>query len=175
MAKKNGTHVVRDNVPSLAGALKLLATQRVMVGIPADKANRKNDDAGPINNAQLMAIHEYGAPEANIPARPVVEPTVRENRDAIRKGLKAAGDFALKGDKEGVDRQLHAVGIFVQNKMRAKITDGPFAPLSERTLAGRRAKGRTGTKPLIDTGQLRRALTYVIRSVRDAAKTIRGK
>jgi hypothetical protein len=31
------------------------------------------------------------------------------------------------------------------------------------TLERRRAKGRTGTKPLIDTGQLRNAITYVLR------------
>jgi hypothetical protein len=48
--------------------------------------------------------------------------------------------------------------------VRAFITAGQgFAPLAAATLAARRRKGRTGTKPLIDTGQLRRAITYVLR------------
>lgn len=171
MAPKN-LKVTIDRVPQLAKSLKALAETRVMVGVPGDKTDRKE---GPINNAALMKIHEDGAPEVNIPARPVVHPTISENQATIVAGLKQAGDKALQGDTPGMLKVLNALGLRLQNKMRAKITDGPFAPLSERTLAARRAKGRTGTKPLIDTGQLRRALTYVIRKVKWAGKLLTGR
>ena len=46
--------------------------------------------------------------------------------------------------------------------VQAEITDGAFAPLAERTIKGRLRRGRTGTKPLIDTGQYRRAFQYTI-------------
>jgi hypothetical protein len=36
--------------------------------------------------------------------------------------------------------------------------------LAERTLAARKARGRTGEKPLIDTGQLRNAVTFVVQA-----------
>lgn len=171
MAPKN-FKVTVDKLPGIAKALKELAETRVMVGVPGDKIERKEDGEGqnPINNAALMAIHESGAPEANIPARPVVHPTISDNKANIEAYLEKAGDRALDGDVSGMNKTYAALGLFMQNKLRAKITTGPFDPLSERTLAGRRAKGRTGTKPLIDTGQLRRALTYVIRKVKWAGQ-----
>lgn len=163
--------VTLDKVPQLTKSLKALAETRVMVGVPGDKAGRKGDE-GPINNAALMKIHEDGAPEVNIPARPVVGPTIKENTGTITHGLKLAGDKALDGDINGMMKMFNALGITIQNKMRAKITDGLAPPLAERTLAGRRARGRSGEKPLLDTGQLRRALTYVLRKVRWAGKLL---
>lgn len=167
--------VTIDRVPQIARSLRALAEQRVMVGVPGDKAGRKPEAGeGPINNAALMKIHEDGAPEVNIPARPVVGPTIKDSKATILAGLELAGDKALTGDTPGMMKALNALGLTMQNRMRKKITDGPFDPLSERTLAARRAKGRTGTKPLIDTGQLRRALTYVIRLVRYTGKKLTG-
>ncbi len=55
-------------------------------------------------------------------------------------------------------------GLMGQDAVRGKITSGPFVPLAPATLRARKAKGRTGEKPLIDTGQLRAAYTYVIRA-----------
>lgn len=174
MPNPKNLKVTKDNTAQFSKSLKALAENRVYVGIPADKTGRNTEPGEAINNAQLMYIHENGAPEVNIPARPVVHPTVKENRFLIQRGLKAAGEKALEGDTVGVLKTLNALGLVMQNQMRKKITDGPFAPLSERTLAARRAKGRTGTKPLIDTGQLRRALTYVIKKVKYTGKLLMG-
>ena len=57
----------------------------------------------------------------------------------------------------------HAAGLIAQNSVRRTLTTAAYRPLSERTLAERRARGRTGTKPLIDTGQYRNSITYVVR------------
>lgn len=176
MALPKNFKITLDKVPEISKAIENLATTRVMIGVPGDNADRNSDeDSGTINNAALMKIHEDGAPEANIPARPVVHPTIRANSDQIAASMKKAGMFALDGNDEGVDRQMNSTGIMMQNAMRRKITTGPFAPLSERTLAARRAKGHKSVKPLIDTGQLRRALTYVIRKIAWAGKQIKGK
>ena len=56
------------------------------------------------------------------------------------------------------------IGLQGADAVRAKITSGPFVPLAPKTLAKRRAKGRKGDKPLIDTGALQRAYTYAIRT-----------
>jgi hypothetical protein len=185
-----------DKVADVSDALSRLAETRVMAGIPSSKTSRNDDQ--PINNAQLMAIHESGAPEVNLPARPVVHPAIKASQAEITKGLEEAGKAALAGNVSGTDKAFQAVGIIAQNAMRKRITDGPFAPLSPRTIAARAAKaGRArrkgeqkyldlvnsgispaeaqtaaGIKPLIDTGQLRRALTYVIRKVTWKGKII---
>lgn len=182
--------VTIDKVKDIAKGLETLASVRVMAGVPSTKAPR-TDEGQPINNAQLMYIHENGAPEINLPARPVVHPAIKEVQPHLIAIFEGAAHHALAGNKEAVMQDYNAAGIVAQNAMRKRITDGPFAPLSPRTIAARAAKagrGRrkgeqqyldlvksgvsaleaqnaTGIKPLIDTGQLRRALTYVIRQI----------
>lgn len=158
---KNGVHLVVDQVRRLRDSLALLPKRDVLVGIPSTKASRNSGD--PITNPVIGYLMETGVPELNIPARPWLYPGIAAARPAIVKYMRQAGDYAMKGDKAGVDRALHAAGLAATNAVRRKITTGPFMPLAPRTLAARRARGRTGTKPLIDTGQMRAAVTYVIR------------
>jgi len=159
---KSGLTITIDEVAKVVGAMRSLASQRVLVGVPAAEAGRRDEDTG-INNAELGYIHDRGAPEVNIPARPFLEPGIKDVQPAIEDGLKSAADAAFMGRQEAVDRQLNAIGLKAQAAVRAKITTGPFVPLKLATLAARRRRGRTGTKPLIDTGQLRNAINYVIR------------
>lgn len=135
-----------------------------MVGIPEEK-NDRNDDSG-ITNAEIGYIHENGAPEVGIPARPHLVPGVAKVQDKIEAGLANAGKLALEGKTEGVMRQLNAIGLIAQSSIRGLITAGLKPPLKPGTIAARRRRGRTGTKPLIDTGQYRNAITYVIRLIR---------
>jgi hypothetical protein len=161
---KSGVTTVVDNVAKVLAGMNALATQRVMVGIPSTKADRR-EDGSPINNAQLGYIHENGAPEVNIPARPFLLPGVRADQAKIEEGLRAAANSAFDGKPEQLQRDLTRVGLIGQAAVRKKITDGPFEPLKPATLAARRRRGRTGTKPLIDTAQLRAAINFVIRKV----------
>lgn len=158
---KTGLTTIFDDVAKVISGISMVATARVMVGIPAAKDQR--EDGGEINNAALGYIHDRGAPEANIPARPWLESGIATAQTPIEDGLKRAADAAFEGRPEGVRRELNVVGLKAQAAVRKKITDGPFDALAPRTLAARRARGRTGTKPLIDTGQLRSAVSYVIR------------
>lgn len=158
---KSGAQTIVDNVGKVIDGIGKLATTRVMVGVPAEKGSRKDDE--PINNAALAYIHENGAPEAGIPARPFLKPGIADKQDDITATFVKVGQAALDGRAEAVDRGFNAVGLIGQNAVRAKINEGVPPPLKESTLEARRARGRTGDKPLIDTGQLRNALTYVIR------------
>jgi hypothetical protein len=164
MAIKTGLNVLVDNVAKMAAGIEVLATTRVMVGVPSDKAGRKD---GPINNAALAYIHDKGAPEANIPARPFMEPGVESKASEIRDGIGKAGEFALDGKPDAVERQYHRVGAIGRDSIKAKITDGPFTPLKPATIAARKSKRKsrnnTDIKPLIDIGAMRNAINYVIR------------
>ena len=153
-------------MPGFQKAIQALLKQEVLIGIPADSPAREPEPGEPSapSNALVGYIQEFGSPERNIPARPFLVPGVEAIKDKAVARLKKAGEDALKGDPSKVDQALHAVGLMGQASVQAKITDGPFAPLAPRTLAQRRARGRTGDRPLIDTGQLRRSVTYVIRT-----------
>lgn len=155
--------ITTDNVAKVLATIQELAGKQVLVGIPASKATREEGDAEPINNAQLGHIHEYGAPASNIPARPFLIPGVARAQESINGHLQKAAKAAMDGNEEKVDVELNATGLVAQAGARYEINNGDLAPLSDRTLAERRKRGRTGIKPLIDTGQLRNAITYVIR------------
>lgn len=157
---KIGASVLADRTTALRRAVASLVENQVLVGIPATTAGR-ND--GPIDNATLGYIHETGSPSANIPARPFLRPGVAAAMPKITTRLRRAALAGLAGSREKVMAELNAVGIIAQSSARAKITNGPFQPLAASTLRDRRRRGFKGTKPLIVTGQLRRALTYVIR------------
>lgn len=156
--------IPRDRVAAVLKAVRDLTKKEVLIGIPAEGADRMPEDgeAGPINNAVLGYRLEFGAPEDNLPPRPHLLPAVESIRDKAVERLKKAGEQALSGKPEEVEKSLHAVGLIGQNAVRFRITNGPFAPLSPVTIKRRKAKGRTGEKPLIDTGQYRRAHTYVV-------------
>lgn len=157
--------ITKDAVAEVLKQVRELTHKEVLVGIPDAYAGRKPDEgeSQPISNAEIGYLMEFGSPAANIPARAHLVPGVEDALDPITKRLRAGAKAAIDGKPRAADQAMHAVGLTAQASVQRKITDGPFEPLSPKTLAKRRARGRTGEKPLIDTGQYRRAITYVIR------------
>lgn len=151
-----------DNFRSVAVAIRFLAETRVMAGVPSTKTARSD---GPINNAQLMYIHENGAPEVNIPPRPVVLPAIASIKLDLRNDFEKAGQYAMDGKLSAVERLYNAIGLRAQNAMQARIVAGPFIPLKPATIAARKRDGFRGEKPLIRSGKLKASLTYVIRKI----------
>lgn len=181
---KSGVEIIRDNTDKLRDGLALLTGQDVLVGVPADKSHR--DGSKPIGNAALAYIHDNGAPEVNVPARPFMVPGIENAQNKIAERMRAAAEAAIDGRPEGVTRNLNAAGLIAQASIRARITEGIPPPLADSTIRGRRYQRGTATmragevkelsrraagrdpsvglvKPLINTGQLRNAITYVIR------------
>ncbi|HWI02389.1 MAG TPA: hypothetical protein VNT52_00925 [Acidimicrobiales bacterium] len=161
--KKSGMKVVRDDVAKILRAVKTATRGEVMVGIPSTHTDR-NAPGEPAHNAMLGYIHEHGAPKANIPARPHLVPGVQDAQPVAVKHLAAGMRGALSGDLTAMEKSLHRAGLTAQNAVRARLNSGIEPALSEATIAARAARGRTGTKPLIDTGQLRNSYTYVVRN-----------
>ena len=155
---QSGMQMITDALPDLLRRLAAVAQRDVLVGVPAGEAR----DDGP-TNAEIGYQNEFGSPANNIPARPHLLPGVAAVQDKVAARLTQAADAAASGRVSDAERHLHAAGLLAQNSVRRTLTTTAYRPLSERTLAERRARGRTGTKPLIDTGQYRRAITYIVR------------
>ena len=90
-----------------------------------------------------------------------------------------AVDAALAGNNKRMMMLLESAGAVAMNSVRAYFVNGEFAPLSMATIRARAQRGRKGAKkylkqvalgsaedglvrPLIDTGQLRKSVTYII-------------
>lgn len=116
-----------------------------------------------MNNATLAYIHDNGSPAANIPARPFMRPGIESVKGRIATSLEKGALAVMHNESNGVEKALHIAGLTAQSAIRSKINQGIEPALAESTLAARRARGRQGTKPLIDTGQLRNSINYVVR------------
>jgi len=168
---KNGVTVVRDNSGGLKRALAALTKTTCLVGFPASEAERDlapGETGQPMTNAALGYIHDNGSPAANIPARPFMVPGVAAAAGAITtvysKAAKAVLDQPASADAI-VDAAHNRVGLTAQDAIQSKIEGGISPALSERTIAARRRKyGDDATEtPLIESGQMRSAITYVLR------------
>ena len=152
--------VVKDITDKVLANIQKMVAQRLLVGIPAEKAPRKGD---PINNAALGFIHENGSPARNIPARPFLVPGVREATPKCLAVLKQYGKAALK-DPAQIEKGLNAAGLIAQAAVKKRIVSQEgFSPLKAGTLAARKRKGFKGEKALIRTGQLLNSITYVVK------------
>jgi len=160
--------IVKDNSAKIDAAMKQLVETQVLVGVPAAKATRSPDDehgaSQEINNAALAYIHENGAPEVGIPARPFMTPGVESVKAKIVKGMANAARAVLDGaTPQDINNRLNAVGLLAATAIKDKISEGQFEPLKPATLAARRRAGISGDAPLIAKGYLKDAITYVIR------------
>lgn len=144
-----------------------------------------------VTNAGLMYIHTNGSPKRHIPARPVIEPSIEANRKNLEAGLAKVIDAEFAGDKALAETLLRRVGQMGSNGAKRWFTDPrngwkQNSPLTIRrklgTLGGKKLKGAlkilnsvqehmplVGTTaldeintPLIDTGELRRSITFVV-------------
>jgi phage gpG-like protein len=163
---QNPARMILNRLPKMRVAFAALTRNDVLVGVPNETADRKTDatDKEPMNNATLAYIHDNGSPAANIPARPFMRPGVEAVKARIITIFKGAALAAPRGaGAEEADKALHKAGLVTQASIRNTINEGIAPTLAPNTLSARRARGRTGDKPLIDTGQLRNSINYVIR------------
>lgn len=151
--------VTIDNTAEMRQALKRLVNDEVLVGVPETKAHRE----GPITNASLALIHDKGSPARNIPARPFMEPGIKKAMPRIRDLMKQVGVAAIAGNLSAVQRGFESVGLTAQSAIRSRINEGIPPALKPSTIRARKRKGFQGTKPLVRSGQLRNAITYIVR------------
>lgn len=146
-------------IAAIAEAIEELTKREVMVGIP-DGPERSD---GGMTNAELGYIHENGSPITNTPERRFLVPGVEAAQEEVAKRFRKAGEAAMDGNKQGVIRHLNAAGMLAQSSVKGVLSAGDFAPLSQTTLYKRSLRGIKRISPLIDTAQMRNAVTYVVR------------
>lgn len=139
-------------------------------------------------NADLAAIHENGAPARGIPARPFIRPGIERVKKRLVQIAANAGEAMAAG--ESLRPYAEQAGLEAQKSIRAVFRDNTWAPLKPRTMINRAYKrvkkrrdrrGQDTTdrqkmaklvakelaamgamRALIDTGQLRQAIDFVV-------------
>lgn len=181
-----------DNIAAIRRAVQALTEQDVFIGIPEDETAREAAGDAGISNAYLGYIHEHGVPENNLPARASLIPGIEDIRTEAAGILEETAKKALDGNEGAVEPALNKIGVLGQNAVRARFVNNDWPELADKTLDSRKkisetvnAKGETVKKygksrrergavnPLIDTNQLRKAYTYVIRKKGDSALVVK--
>ena len=169
--------------------LRGLQKRRITVGIPAQKSSRPKEpinnaellyihthgirkkamraEMDPMiqsgmkySKAYELWIMAHGSPLWHAPPRPVLEPALEHNKDAIMVLFQQVLRAACKGDAEAEERAIHRCGLKAQNVCRGWF-DNPangWPPNSPLTI-----KLKKSERPLVDTGTLRKSIIYVLR------------
>jgi hypothetical protein len=173
-------------------AVSVLTSTSVMVGVPKEKAGRKD---GTFSNVEIAYVQDHGSIDGRIPARPFMEPGIKSVQDKIVAQFEEAGKVAFTGTPKRVEAIFNRIGLIASQGIKAKISEGIPPPLAASTIKGRisRIKGKkrrarietalagdeympaipasrqAGAEgvftPLIVTGALRNSITYVLRKV----------
>ena len=144
---------------SIESRLAEMTNTRILVGIPQDnKADSKY-----ATNAQKLYYNSKGSPARNIPPRPVLEPAIEDKFEVISNEIKEGASKGLEGDMQGFYDNYERAGLMA---FTASVDwfDNPknnWKPNAESTI---KAKG--SDSPLIDTGEMRKSITYAITKYR---------
>jgi hypothetical protein len=155
MTVRREIRVSEDRFEEAFGHAQIADEFEVAIGFPEDTAAR---DTGEINNPTLAAILEHGSPANNLPARPFVEPGLQAGQDRLARIMEMGLQRTLDGDENGIAWALDAAGVEGVSLVQRKMIQGPFAPNAPSTI-----KRKGSSRPLIDTGQLRQSVSYVVR------------
>lgn len=147
----------------------LMPTQQVMVGWPGNgpvhndvehvtsktgkKRAKKTARMHGMSVASIAVVHEFGAPIANIPSRPVMTQTTKKY-SGVMGPLKARLLREVYAGRLTTTQALAQMGLYWEGKVKGMFREGDFQELSPATIA---AKG--SSRPLIDTAQLRNSCT----------------
>lgn len=122
-----------------------------------------------VSIAGVAKIQEYGDAELNIPSRPFMRPTIRDNRRKYTAMVKRGIANALEKNKN-IEAVFMKIGAAIAADLKHAIMEVWEPPLSQKTIAHRKktwykAKHNNGygnilEKPLIDTGRMINSIDY---------------
>lgn len=136
-------------VPSVVDA-------RILLGVPSSTANKREgieDEKEPINNAELLSIHEHGTIDGRIPARPLIEPVIIQEKVYINNGFDKYLKLIIANKFNQAEIQLEKMAIYLEGKLVEYFDNNNWTPNAPSTI-----KKKGSAKPLIDTGDLRRSI-----------------
>ena len=142
-----------DRITSVARS----ATSKIEVGYFGNQMHRPSitsGSTGSISIKDLAAIHELGL---GVPKRAFVGPALQKNRIKYIKYIGKQLTPIIRR-RQTMNAAWQTVGIMVVADIQEYMITAKFTPLAPSTI-----KRKGSSKPLIDTGQMRQAITYRVK------------
>jgi len=126
----------------------------VKVGTQGATGSRKHPEGEGATITDIATYNEFGT--KTIPERSFIRSTMDDERENLLK-MNRKLFFLMAAGKITTARALKILGLVIQSKIKAKITNLREPPNAPRTIA---KKG--SSNPLIDTGTLRNSITFKV-------------
>ena len=137
----------------LVDTVRSMGLNKVEVGLPAGGSHSGTD----LSMHELGMVHEYGSATRNIPARPFIAPPIKQNVANYKKIMKSQAKLLIFR-RTTLNAALSIIGEAGKRDIQDYMLSANFKPLKAETI-----KRKGSSKPLIDTGQMRNAITYEIK------------
>lgn len=159
----SGVTVKSNKWPLIKANLSLAKGSYAAVGFPGDSAKAKQSRGQGMTNVDVAIANEFGSPPGVrpvVPSRPFLRQTFSgtKRRKFLDQGEALLGMIA-KG-KMSTKIALERLGTMGASAVKDEITSPSpaFVPNAPYTVAKKKS-----SKPLIDTGAMRAAVTYKVR------------
>lgn len=146
----------------IAAELRKAATKPyVKVGFIGDSGGAEHKDST-LTVAGVAAIHEYGAPDHNIPERSFIRGTIEAHSTEVQGFIDHQNKSVLL-QKINVKEALGRLGLFMVALIKNRIVKEHVPPpLKESTIKAKTRDGKTGEVPLVDTGQMLNSIRHQV-------------
>jgi phage gpG-like protein len=146
------------DLKKLSKTLEKLESLKARIGVLSDVIHPNAN----MEMWKLAAIHIYGVPALNIPKRDFLFQPTQAKIDKIKKLIQAQMVLLVDG-KITAQELFERVATYIQGVSQASFRNNDWAPNSKYTVF---KKG--SSTPLIDTGTLRRSITYTVEAKNDS-------
>ena len=136
--------------------VKEATSQEAAVGFPRGKDGIGNPHYE--NGASILQVAIWNNYGLGVPRRPFMFVASKRIHEATRAAITRTIQAINKGQSDGV-KNLERMAILAQGIIQTTITDGGWTPNAPSTVAM-----KDSATPLIDSGDMRKAVTWVIRA-----------
>ena len=133
--------------------IEKLKKMQVRVGYQQGEAFHE-DEGKKVDILDIAMFNELGT--SRVPSRPFMRQSVDSNEGAISGFCKSRIKSLADGSKDA-EQILKEIGVMQVGLVQKTIKDGDFVPNAPSTI-----ERKGSDKPLIDTGQMRQSVHYVI-------------
>lgn len=139
----------------------------VKAGFLGDNAERPSvEGQDQLTNAELAAVHEYGAPEVGVPARPFIGPAFDDNRPKYEFETRRVVGAFLAGHLS-IEKGLGIIGLLMAADVKRYVTEGdevppPNAPATRARKEALNSGSPWGVRTLVDTGRMIGSVTHAV-------------
>lgn len=149
-----------NSASNIVKSVKSGARREVAVGFPAGANGARIHSQADMPIYQLAAIHQFGSPSRNIPARDFMglgnEMIIKKTRPTVERGI-----IAVNRNPENINQMMNAVARISEAEMKNAINNLKSPPNATSTVAIKES-----ANPLVDTGEMMNSVTAIVRDAR---------